>query len=94
MSQYKTNEDIAKKIREYLYDSFLFGYEANELDDKSSFLELGILDSTGIMELVTFIEREFEVVVSDNEIIPENLDSVKLISDFVLRKLNSSENEE
>ena len=53
---------------------------------KISFLELGILDSTGIMELVTFIEREFKIKVEDQEIIPENLDSINSIVNLVVRK--------
>ena len=88
MNQYKTSESIIKQVREYLFKNFLFGYDENELDNNSSFLELGILDSTGIMELVSFIEREFSIEVLDSEIIPENLDTVNIISRFVLGKSN------
>lgn len=91
MCKYKTREDIIKRIREHLFENFLFGYNENELNNSASFLELGILDSTGIMELVAFIEREFGVEVMDSEIIPENLDSVYLISDFILKKLSTTE---
>lgn len=58
----------------------------NEITDNLSFLELGVLDSTGIMELVTFIEREFKIKVEDQEIIPENLDSINSIVNLVVRK--------
>lgn len=91
MCEYKTSKSIIKKIREYLFENFLFGYEENELDNNASFLELGVLDSTGIMEVVAFIEREFDAEVLDSEIIPENLDSVSFIRDFILKKISNTE---
>ncbi len=68
-------------------ENFLFGYKDDELLDDTSFLEIGVLDSTGIMELVAFLEREFKISVLDEEIIQENLDSIDLISDYLLKKL-------
>ncbi|MNW50076.1 hypothetical protein D3C74_275160 [compost metagenome] len=68
-------------------ENFLFGYKDDELFDDTSFLEIGVLDSTGIMELVAFLEREFKISVLDEEIIQENLDSIDLISDYLLKKL-------
>lgn len=94
MCEYKTNDIIKKRVREYLFENFLFGYKEDELGDNASFLELGILDSTGIMELVAFIEREFYVDVADAEIIPENLDSVSLISCFIQKKSYVAESRE
>jgi acyl carrier protein len=67
-------------------ENFLFGYKDDELLDDTSFLEIGVLDSTGIMELVAFLEREFKISVLDEEIIQENLDSIDLISDYLLKK--------
>lgn len=81
---------VAEKVRGFLLDNYLFGYGEDELSNESSFLELGILDSTGIIELVTFIEREFKIEVLDCEILPENLDSIDCISHYVYSKLNSA----
>lgn len=90
MSIDKTAGEIREIIRKHMLENFLYGYEECELSDDSSFLEMGVLDSTGIMELVALIEKEFCIEVKDDEIIPENLDSVNSISRYVYRKLNDS----
>lgn len=82
-----TREAITQKIRDYLFLNFLFGYEEDELDNDASFLEFGLLDSTGILELVAFIEEDFEIEVDDLEIIPDNMDSINKLSRFVARKI-------
>jgi acyl carrier protein len=79
---------ITGRIKEFLLESYLFGYDENELSNDLSFLELGILDSTGIMELVTFVESEFNINVLDEDILPENLDSIECISRYVYSRLN------
>ena len=63
-------------IREFVVENFLFG-EANGFKDETSFLEEGIIDSTGILELVTYLEDEFSITVEDEELVPENLDSIE-----------------
>jgi len=73
-------------IKEFVIENFLFG-EANGLKDDTSFLEEGIIDSTGILELVTFIEDEFSITVEDEELIPENLDSIGNVANFIQRKI-------
>jgi len=73
-------------IREFIVENFLFG-EANGLKDDTSFLEEGIIDSTGILELVTFMEDEFSITVEDEELIPENLDSIGNVANFLQRKM-------
>lgn len=85
-----TTEQISERIRNFLLENYLFGYEENELLNDSSFLELGILDSTGIMEMVTFVETEFGIEVLDEDILPENLDSIECISRYVFNKLNAA----
>ncbi|MEL7657060.1 MAG: acyl carrier protein [Bacillota bacterium] len=67
-------------------ENYLFGIDSDELSDNSSFLDLGILDSLGILELIGFIEKEFGINVADTEILPENLDSVEFATSFVSRK--------
>lgn len=81
-------EQIAEEIRSFLMNNYLFGYEEDELSNEVSFLEFGILDSTGIIELITFIESEFNIEVLDYEILPENLDSIDCVSSYVYRKIN------
>jgi acyl carrier protein len=78
--------DVAVKIREYIRDNFLFGSK-EKIDDHDSLLDRGIIDSTGAMELVTFLETEFQLNVNDQDLVPENLDNVSAITAFVNRKL-------
>ncbi len=73
-------------IREFIVENFLFG-EANGLKDDTSFLEEGIVDSTGILELVTYLEDEFSITVEDEELIPENLDSIDNVANYLQRKM-------
>lgn len=78
--------DIRIKIRSFVIDNFLFGEEGG-LTDETSFLDEGIVDSTGILELVEFLELEFSIALQDEELIPENLDSIRRVENFVVRKL-------
>ena len=77
---------IDGRVRTYIRENFLFGAD-EQLADSDSLLDRGIIDSTGAMELVTFIESEFGVQVSDRDLVPENLDSIGAITAFVNRKL-------
>lgn len=81
-------EAISQRIRKFILDNYLFGYAENEFGDDASFLELGLLDSTAILELIAFIEEEFNIDVDDMEIIPENMDSINRVSCFVYRKIS------
>jgi acyl carrier protein len=78
------------EIRKFIVDNFLFGRDAGALKDHDSFLDGGIIDSTGVLELVGFIEEHFDVKVSDGELLPDNLDSIDKVSNFVQRKLEAS----
>ena len=75
----------AEPIRRFLAERFLFDPDAS-IDARSSLLGEGILDSTGAMELVLFLEEQFGVEVSDNELVPANLDSIERIALFIARK--------
>ncbi len=75
------------KIREFVVENFLFGSDEN-LEDNTSFLDEGIIDSTGILELVSFLEEEFSITVEDEELIPENLDSINNVTAYLGQKLN------
>lgn len=81
-------DEVRCQIREYIGNNFLFGLEMEELCNDGSFLDNGIIDSTGIMELVIFVESEFGIVIKDIEIVPENLDSINNLSNFIIRKIN------
>ncbi len=79
--------DPKDKIRAFVVENFLFGSDEN-LEDNTSFLDEGIIDSTGILELVSFLEEEFSITVDDDELIPENLDSINNVTAYLGQKLN------
>ena len=75
--------DIKKQIRQYLAENFLFSSNGFNLGDDASLLEEGIIDSTGVLELVMFVEETFDVEVADEEIIPDNFDSVNNLAAYI-----------
>ena len=74
------------KIRSYIIENFLFGDAEPMADDGMSLLDEGIIDSVGVMELVAFLEADFGINVDDEELVPDNLDSVMNLVAFVERK--------
>lgn len=76
---------VEAKIRAYIAENFLFGDSA-QLGVDESFLDKGIIDSTGILEIVMFLEEQFGIKVADSEMLPENLDSIGNIVRFIARK--------
>jgi len=76
-------------VRDFVVENFLFGDGAN-LKDNSSFLESGIIDSTGILELIMFLEEKYGVQIEDEELVPENMDSLQNVTMFLERKLSKS----
>jgi acyl carrier protein len=83
----ETND--SSKVREYIVENFLFG-EGDSLKEDTSFLEEGIIDSTGILELVMFIEETYGIKIEDDELVPENMDSLQNIAQYLGRKLAES----
>ncbi len=77
---------MEEKLRQYILENYLFTDDQSAFANDDSFLEQGILDSTGIMELIYFLEDEFGIVVADEEMLPENLDSVNNIMAFCKKK--------
>jgi acyl carrier protein len=77
--------EMKDKIRVFIVENFLFG-RANGLGDDSSFLDEGIIDSTGILELVSFLEEQYDIRVEDEELVPENLDSINNVVAYLERK--------
>ncbi len=77
---------VHDEIRQFIIDNFLMGQDSDSLKDDSSFLEDGVIDSTGVLELVGFLEENYEIKVEDEELIPENLDSIKNICAYLETK--------
>jgi acyl carrier protein len=78
--------DTVTKIRQFIFDNFLFDAEEGDLQNDSSFLDQGIIDSTGVLELVEWLEDDFGLTIDDEELIPENLDSVNNLAAFIAKK--------
>ncbi len=78
--------DITAKVRRFITDNFLFRQGDRPLADTDSFLDAGLIDSTGILELVAFLEQAFSINVADDDILPQNLDSVSRIAAYVHRE--------
>ncbi|MGZ8928356.1 MAG: acyl carrier protein [Methylobacter sp.] len=77
---------MKKTIRHYIMENLLFTEDESILQDSDSFLDGGIIDSTGVMEIILFIEETFGIKVNDDEMLPANLDSVDNLAAFVQRK--------
>ncbi len=74
------------ELRQFIVENFLFGKEDAPLANGDSLLELGIIDSTGVLELVSFLEQKYGFTIQDEELVPENLDSIDRLVQFVRRK--------
>ena len=74
------------EIRDFIADNFMMGKSSDELTDTGSLLDLGIIDSTGVLELVGFLEDTYQITIDDDDLIPENLDSISSIVEYIKRK--------
>jgi acyl carrier protein len=83
--------DVEAEIRKYIEDNFLFREDRAALSDGESLLDAGLIDSTGILELVGFLEERFQIRVADAEIVPDNLDSIRTIVAYVKGKVAARE---
>lgn len=75
-----------EKLRKYILETYLFTTDDSALSNDDSFLDKGIIDSTGILELVMYLEQEFGLAIADEELLPENLDSINNLVNFVAQK--------
>ncbi len=82
--------DIENKVRSFIEDNFLFREDRAGLSDSESLLDAGLIDSTGILELVAFLESEFAIRMADADIVPANLDSIADIVAYVQGKTAQS----
>jgi acyl carrier protein len=78
-------EQMRTRVRSFIVDTFLFG-DGSDLEDATSFLELGIVYSMGILELINFLESDFGLVIHEEDLVPENFDSIDQVLAFVARK--------
>ena len=79
--------EIKNEIHSYLKENILFDSVDNPISDDDSFMENGIIDSTGILELVSFIEKKFEFKVGDEDLVPDNFDSVNNLVDYIKKMI-------
>jgi acyl carrier protein len=75
------------ELRQFVTDNFMFGKPYKDFDDDDSFIERGIIDSTAVMELVAFLEQRYRIKLQDQELIPDNFDSINRLAQFVARRL-------
>lgn len=78
------------EIRNFIVENFLYGQD-NGLGDDVSFLQKGLMDSTGILELLSFIEEKYGISIDDEELIPDNFDSLNKLSAFITKKMGNSQ---
>lgn len=78
---------IEAQIRSYILENFLYTNDEGKLNNTDSFLEDGIVDSTGILELLMFVEETFGIEVADEEVLPDNFDSVDQLKNYIQTKL-------
>lgn len=79
--------EVANKVRDYIQEFITYG---DPVKDDQSLIESGTVDSTGAMELILFLEETFDIAVEDEEVDPENLDTINIIAKFVENKLKES----
>lgn len=82
-------QNIKQELRQFVTDNFLFGQTNGHLSNDDSFLAQGIIDSTGVLELVAFLEERYRIKVPDDELVPQNLDSINRLANYLERKLQS-----
>jgi acyl carrier protein len=81
---------VKQNLRQFVIDNFLFG-QAGELKDDDSFLENGIIDSTGVLELIAFLEEQFGLELAESDLTPDNLDSIDKVTRLVESRIMTRE---
>jgi acyl carrier protein len=79
-------DTIRQELRTFIIGNFMFGQGGDTLTNAQSFLETGVIDSTGVLELIAFLEQQYGITVEDHEVLPVNLDSIDQLASFVQRK--------
>jgi len=83
-------DTIAGDVKRFVVENFLFG-QSQDLSYSQSFLDAALIDSTGVLELVGYIEQRYRITVEDRELVPDNLDSIENVTRFVQRKLQAQD---
>ena len=81
---------IERDIREFLAQNFPLADEGDQLAGGDSLIEAGVIDSTGVLELIEYLESNYDIQIADEEVLPDNLDSIDRISRFVSSKLDGN----
>ena len=83
-----TQQDkIRKELKDFITEVFLVGDENESINDSESFMQTGIIDSTGVLELVSFVEQQYNITIEDDEMTPGNLDSMNNLVAFISKKV-------
>lgn len=78
--------ETQEQVRNFVVENLLLGEEEESFSNSQSFLDSGLIDSTGILEIISFLEDEYDITIQDDEMIPENLDSVERIVAFLQKR--------
>lgn len=84
------SESVVPEVRQFIVQNFLFGQDRSGLTSDLSLLEAGIVDSTGVLEMVAFLEEHYGITVDDADLNPKNMDSINAIAAFVASKTSAS----
>ena len=87
---HKVVDDMEEVLRNFIVENFLLSAGLDAFKNDDSFMEKGIIDSTGMLELLEFIEETFSIRVEDEEVIPDNLDSLNKLKSFIKRKTGNA----
>ena len=79
---------MKQELRKFIAENFMFAMEETQLSDSDSLVEHGLIDSTGILELVSFLEEKYSIKIHDTELVQENLDSIDALTRFLQTKLS------
>jgi acyl carrier protein len=82
---------IEHAVREFLTENFPLSGDASELEREESLIGAGVIDSTGVLEVIGFVEETYGIQIADEEVLPENLDSIAAIGRFVAGKLGAAD---
>ena len=82
------SKETQEQVRNFVIENLLLGEEEENFTNGQSFLDSGLIDSTGILEIIGFLEDEYDITIKDDEMIPENLDSVERIVAFLEKRKN------
>ena len=77
---------VEQQIKTFIAENFMFSSNGFDVGENESFLDAGVVDSLGVLELVTYVEETFAIQVADEEIVPDNFDSVAKLSAYIKRK--------